>query len=172
MAQINLEEMFFRLRQGDREAFTQIYTELKVPVYTIICRILLSRELAEDVTQELFLKLFISPPDSSVRNPRAFVFKMAHNLSIDALRKHSREDFVESLPITDDSMQNMALRMDLETALLRLPDAEREIVSMHLNGALSFREIAQIMRLSIPAIYRRYRKAIKTVQDYLNGGAV
>lgn len=169
---MDLKEYFSRVRDGDKEAFAHIYNELKQPVLTIACRILRSSEAAEDVAQEVFVKLFVSPPDSSVRNPRAWIFQMVHNLSIDALRKKQCADIEDVTAAQEDDSQDVILRMDVERAMNVLTREEREIVSLHLNGGLKFDEIARIMGLSMSATYRRYRKALKTLRDLLNGGAL
>lgn len=170
MAEINLRELFARIQKGDREAFACVYQELKRPVYTICYRITQSKETAEDITHDVFVKLFRSPPDASVKNMRAWIFQMARNLSIDALRKQSRMA-EQSEPIdTEDPYPPIHLRMDLETALGKLSCDEREILTLHLNADLSFKEIASIVGLSLPATYRKYQKALKHLQEELNGG--
>ena len=170
MAEMNLRELFARIQNGDREAFACVYQEMKRPVYTICYRITGSKETAEDITHDVFVKLFRSPPDASVKNMRAWIFQMARNLSIDALRKQSRMA-EQSEPIcTEDPYPPMFLRMDLETALGKLSFDEREILTLHLNADLSFKEIANIVGLSLPATYRKYQKALKTLQEELTGG--
>lgn len=170
MATINLQELFARIQNGDREAFSCLYQELKQPVYTICYRITQSRETAEDITHDVFVKLFRSPPDASVNNIRAWIFQMARNLSIDALRKKSRTaEHDEEIDIVD-SYDHIHLRMDIEAALRKLPSEEREILTLHLNAELGFKEISNIVGLSLPATYRKYRKALKTIQKELNGG--
>ena len=79
-----MEEYFSKLQTGDKDAFEYIYTELKNPVYTIAYRIVQSKELAEDVTQDVFLKLFAIPQNLAVKYPRAWIFQMTHNAAIDA----------------------------------------------------------------------------------------
>ncbi len=168
---MNLNEYFLRVRNGDKTAFTQIYHELKKPVFTIACRIVRSRETAEDITQEVFVRLFLSPPEPSVKNPRAWIFQMVHNLAVDALRKKHSTDMMEEREMSD-TMGDVELRMDLEAAIGRLMDCEREILSLHLNGGLHFNEISEIVGLSVPSVYRRYRKALKILRNELNGGAL
>ena len=170
MAEIDLKESFARMQNGDSEAFACVYQELKQPVYTICYRITQSRETAEDITHDVFVKLFRSPPDTSVKNIRAWIFQMARNLSIDTLRKNARMAEQDGHCSADDAYDHMHLRMDLEAALRKLPCDEREILTLHLNADLHFREISDIMGLSLPATYRKYRKALKTVQKELNGG--
>lgn len=170
VVEMNLRELFDRIRSGDREAFACVYRELKQPVYTICYRITGSKETAEDITHDVFVKLFRSPPDASVKNLRAWIFQIARNLSIDVLRKQSQM-VEQSEPIcTEDPYPPIHLRMDLETALGKLSFEEREILTLHLNADLSFKEIASIVGLSLPATYRKYRKALKHLQDELNGG--
>ena len=166
----DLKEYFSRVRDGDREAFAQIYEELKRPVYTVACRIVQSKEIAEDVTQDIFVKLFLSPPDSSVKNPRAWIFKMARNLAIDALRKTKSMDIYDTDLTSDDEISNLAMRLDIESALKKLPCIEREILSLRINAELNFNEISHIVGLSMSATYRNYRKAIKTLRVFLEGG--
>lgn len=147
MAEMNLRELFARIQSGDREAFACAYRELKQPVYTVCYRITGSKETAEDITHDVFVKLFRSPPDPSVKNMRAWIFQMARNLSIDALRKQSRMA-EQGEPIgTEDPYPPIHMRMDLETALRKLSCDEREILSLYLNADLSFKEIASIVRL-------------------------
>ena len=168
--EINLQEQFARIRSGDREAFSCVYQEMKQPVYTICYRITGSKETAEDITHDVFVKLFRSPPDTSVKNTRAWIFQMARNLSIDALRKESRRSDRDAPIEIEDPYPHLDLRMDIEAALGNLSCDEREILTLHLNAALNFREISHIIGLSLPATYRRYRNALKLLQKALNGG--
>ena len=172
MFETDLKEYFSRVQNGDKDAFAQIYNELKQPVFTIVCRIVRSKEIAEDVTQDVFVKLFVSPPDSSVRNPRAWIFQMTRNLAIDALRKGQCMD-IDDVDIAEvDQLDGFLLHWDIEAAMRSLPCAEREILSFRLNVELTFLEISRIVELSLPATYRKYRKAIHTLRERLGGGAI
>lgn len=170
MNQANLTEYISMVRNGDKAAFTQIYNDFKQPIYTIIFRIVQSRDAAEDVTHDVFVKLFTSPPDSSVRNPKAWIFRMAHNLAIDAVRKIKCTDIDDESLAGCDCFESVLTRIDIEKAMAKLPECEREIVSLHLTAELTFVEIAGIVGLSVPSTYRRYRSAVKALRYELNGG--
>lgn len=172
MSKINLNEYFLAVRNGDKEAFAQIYDELEKPVFTIVSRIVQSKEIAEDVTQDIFVKLFICPPDSSVKNPRAWFFQMTRNFAINALKKKQGMDVDDLELVADDQISNVVMRMDIESAISTLPQIEREIVSLHVNAELHFNEISHIVGLSLPATYRKYRKVIKTLREFLGGDAL
>jgi RNA polymerase sigma-70 factor (ECF subfamily) len=168
----DLKTLFRQLREGDEAAFVSIYNALKQPVYTICWRIVQVRETAEDLTQDVFLKLYVSPPAETVKNERAWVFRMAHNASIDALRK-SREVQWDGLETgSPEAFASVEQALDLEDAMSRLPDDYRQVLTLHLNAELSFQQIGKLMGLSLSAVYRIYRKAVKLLQQLLNGGAV
>ena len=169
----DLQKCFERLRGGDVSAFAEVYHAIKVPVFTVVYRIVQTRDTAEDVTQDVFVKLFSSPPDPSVKNLRGWIFQMAHNQAIDALRKKRDVPLGSHLPPAEASLcETVGLRLDVEKAMAALTCVQREVVSLHIYGELAFREIAPIVGLSLPAAYRCYRRAIKSLRDQLNGGAV
>ena len=119
----------------------------------------------DDVTPQnaLVVKLLRSPLPSSVSSPRAWIWQMARNLAIDALRK---EHPASPLPEEDDSprapddIKALHQRLDLEQAFSRLDPLSRQIVTLHVDADLTFAQIADITALSLPRVYRIYKKAI------------
>lgn len=163
----SLGEYLILMSSGDRDAFVKLYEELKRPVFTVIFRIVTSRESAEDITQEFFIKLYKSPPKERIKNPRAWLFMSARNMAIDHIRsRRPYEELDENIQYEDD----IAADMDVEGAIASLEKTEREIVTLHLNCELTFSEISEIMGLSMPSVYRRYRKAIGKMKEKLQGG--
>ena len=172
MNEYELQKAFSLVRQGDREAFSDIYRELSKPVYTVALRIVRRRECAEDIAQNVFVKLFLSPPDISVKNLRAWIFRMTHNLAIDTLRTEhvAQTDEMPEDRLTDyDEARHTDWRIDMEQAMAKLSQTEREIVTLHVNGELGFAEIADIEKMSLPATYRAYRRALKRLRESLDG---
>lgn len=170
MTQLELQTNLNHMKQGDREGFTQIYHGLKTPVYTIVLRIVGDRAAAEDIMQETFLKLYTNPPGSEVKNPRAWIFRVAQNLAIDARRRKTAQELPEGLPSGDDLAREVGLRLDLTRAFGALEEDSARIVSLHLTAGLTFGEIAAIEARSLAAVYRIYRKGIKELRKQLNGG--
>ncbi len=161
------------LRNRDMTAFEKIYAELKTPVYTIIMRIIGDDGLAEDILQEVFIKLYHSPPAADVRNPRAYIFKMARNFAIDGARKHRLDASLDELEDTvQEPERDFALRLDVEAAMRQLPSIERQIVTLHVNGGLKFREIADIVEEPLGTVLWRYQTAVSKLRKYLSGGAI
>lgn len=161
------------LRQGDLAAFEEIYTQLSTPLFTVILRITRDRELSEDILQEVFLKLYQSPPGPDVKKPRAYLFQTARNLALDALRRRPGEvDLDELSDLPQPGIGDPAQRLDLERAFAALSPEERQLVSLHLNGGLKFRELARITGAPLGTVLWRYRKAIEKLRRLLNGGSL
>jgi len=155
------------LLTGDKDAFVKIYEEFKKPIFTVILRIVSSKESAEDITQDFFIKLYNKPPKEKIHNPRAWLFKVARNMAIDHLRSMS---YFETLDEDLNYESDIAVNIDLERAMQGLEREEREIVTLHLNCELTFSEISKITGLSLPSVYRRYQKALKSLKKQLQGG--
>ena len=163
----DLKNLLAAVRGGDRTAFESLYESLKTPLYTIILRVTCDAALSEDILQEIFLKLYLSPPEPSV-NPRAYICRMARNLAVDGVRKRKPTvDLEEAENCLYHPMPDLAQKMDVENALLMLPDRERQIVTLHINGELKFREIAGILVLPLGTVLWAYRKAIKQLRSIL-----
>lgn len=161
------------MRSGDKNAFEKIYEDLKTPVYTIIVRMIGDTQLAEDLLQEVFLKLYRSPAAGEIRNPRAYLFQMAHHLAIDSIRSRkadaSLDEMEDTVPMPE---QDVALRLDVENAMQLLPSLERQIVTLHVNAGLTFGEVAKIVEKPLGTVLWRYQSAVSKLRKYLSGGAI
>lgn len=168
----NLKLKIEKFRDGDMDAFSEIYEELKIPVYTIIYRILYDRMLAEDVMQDIFVRLYKAPPSLQIDKPRAYIFQMARNLALDSKRK-----IKVSEPLADRGEPNnpsmeflVSTRLDIESALKNLELEDREIVTMRINANMKFREIAELTKKPLGTVLWRYQRAIGRLREILSGG--
>lgn len=168
----DLKLMLEEFRNGNFEAFPRIYKELKIPIYTIIYRILYDHMVSEDVMQEIFLKIYNTPPSKDIDNPRAWIFQMSRNLAIDYKRKiKDSEPLSHKVESKESSLENsISTRLDIESALMLLEAKDREIVTLRLNGDLKFREIAEITKMPLGTVLWGYRKAIDRLRVLLSGG--
>ena len=158
-----------RLRQGNAEAFDAIYEDMKTPIYTVLLRIVGDRETAEDCFQELSVDLWENPPEG-VKKPRAWLFQCARNRALDALRRRRPTEDLDALE-TLRAPDNPTVKLELTDALGRLPLTERQLVTLHLNAGLRFREIARMLDLPQGTAYSRYKRAIGELQIMLKGDA-
>jgi RNA polymerase sigma-70 factor (ECF subfamily) len=158
-----------RIARGDMAAFDEVYADMKTPVYTVILRTLRDRQLAEDVLQEVFIKLYRQPP-TGVRAARAYLFRMARNSALDVLRRQLLVEGDEAFDLVPEDAPpdgGAGLRMDLEAALRCLSVNDRQIVTLHTLGGLRFREIAELMHMPLGTVLWRYRRAIERLRELL-----
>ena len=169
MTDERLKMLLQQLRNGDQRAFSDIYQEMKVPVFTVLVRMTGDRSLAEDLLQEVFLKIYRQPPQ--VEKPRAYLFRMTRNLAVDVLRRSQPTESLEEqehLGITYDS----DVKLDLEQAFSMLTLQERQLAALHLSAGLTFREVAVIVERPLGTVLWQYQKAIGKLRMMLDGGCL
>ena len=154
-------------KAGDMEAVRFLYVRYKDHVYGYVVSIVREQHEAEDVTQQVFMKLMVSIQKYQPRAVpfTAWILRVARNLAIDHLRQRRSipcEEVFESTCQSDDSGRDY--RWDLEGALRALPEDQREVVVLrHLVG-LTPVEIADRLGRSVSSIHglhHRGRRALK-----------
>lgn len=171
MNDVELRQELEALRRGERDAFERIYRDMGTPVFTVILRITQDRAASEDILQEVFVKLFHAPPGPEVRKPRAYLLQTARNLAIDALRRQPRHEDIDAYRhLAREDPRGREERLDLERALGALSLPERQIVVLHVNGDLKFREIAEMLHVPLGTVLWRYRRAIGALRAMLSDG--
>ena len=128
------------------------------------------RTLAEDITQETFIRFFESKDYHSIGKEMAYLYTIARNLCIDSFRKQ-KDELVEDLPAkiqempeSRDKVESIVDRVSIEQALDRLTADEREAVVLRFSGELSVEDIAKSMDISRFAVRRRILSALEKLR--------
>ena len=131
-----------------------------------------SRADAEDIVQDVFLKLFRSSENlKSVRNVKHYLIRSISNACRDFHRR--RQDTLPLEKADKESVQDDDLKMYEEYLRITelagtLPQEQKEILYMKCIDGLKFREIADILELPQATVKSRYRYAIQGIQKQLN----
>ena len=158
-----------------------LFEQLHLPVFRYVMRKTKDSGRAEDITQESFLRLFRHlKEERPVDNPKAWLFTVANNLAIDACRRDSHiQDLDEATRIEDaqvshDNPEKLTLQRErlerLRSAVLNLTDLERECLHLRAEG-LRYREIADLMNVSLSSITHAVRRATLKLSRELENGA-
>ena len=145
-------------RGGSQAAFEQIVRRYQRPVIGLIVRMTGDRALAEDLAQDTFVKAFrhLASFDAT-RRLSSWLFRIAHNTTLDALRRLDRHVVdLEGLPDGDarrdpaapalpDGVEQAALGAALTQALQALRPGYRAAVALRYDQELPFDEIGQIL---------------------------
>lgn len=129
---------------------------------------------AKDLLQELFIKLRQGLPEA-VENEKAYVWRLAHNLAIDWLRrKGARHRTVEGAALDPRHMFAAEANPDaaffaqcVQQALSSLPQEQRTIAQLKLWDGLTFEEIALVQGIPLNTAASRYRYAIDKLRSLL-----
>lgn len=138
----------------------------------------LTRDEADtsDILQEVFRRLAVRPAImEGVRQERAFLLRLAHNLAIDFIRRRAaRSRSVETLAAEGsnifapaDHPDEQAFRLELTQALAELPPDQRAVVHLKLWEELTFEEIGQTLGISANTAASRYRYGVDKLRSRL-----
>jgi RNA polymerase sigma-70 factor (ECF subfamily) len=169
------------VQRRDPDALACFFDAAFPYVYNLALRLTGDRHAAEDVTQEVFLKVHRAAErlDPS-RNPRPWVTTIAYNAVRDVARRRSTrpEDPVDAAEIGERSPgtgtpEEVLLQREreqlLERALGELDDLSRTVVVLHDFGGHSHEEIADIVEASHAAVRKRYSRALQRMADIIRG---
>ncbi|MDY7094925.1 MAG: sigma-70 family RNA polymerase sigma factor [Acidobacteriota bacterium] len=175
-----------RALEGSQEAYHDIVVRYQRPVFTVVLRMVRDPQLAEDLTQESFIKAFraLATFDPS-RKLASWLFKIAHNTTLDHLRRRSL-DTVPLEPGEDEapdrrsqwadphaeSPEHRASMGDLaeaiEAALDQLRPEYREIVVLRYQEGLAYQEIAEILDLPMGTVKTHIHRSRRQLAEILS----
>lgn len=124
------------------------------------------REIAEDITQETFLRFLESNVHINIGQSLRYLYTIAHNLCVDEYRKHRTEpldDAVVDTHVEDKMMTQIAVRM----ALSQLDEADKELLLLRYVNEVPVSVISKLYGISRFAVYRKILQATKTLKGKL-----
>ena len=176
---ICIEDVVSRAQSGQLDAFSILYEEYLGRVYRYVFARLSSVELAEDITQEVFLRAFEDISSFRFRGKPfiAWLFRIAHNLIIDHHRRSNRFRLIPvPEPVTNSGEDPfIVVESNLEMAKLRqaitkLPPAQKEAVTFRLLVGLSINETARAMGKSEGAVKSLQHDGTRNLRKLMERG--
>jgi len=142
-----MKDLIHGLKAGDSRAFEQLVQEFGDRVHRYVAR-LAGLEGAEDLTQEVFLRVYRSIGSFDPSGGLApWIFTIATHLSVDQLRRRkARPEAPPPANSSGDPVEARELRETLLEAVAQLPEEQRRVFHLREEAGLSFREIAQVLR--------------------------
>jgi len=169
--------LMLRYRDGDVTAFESLYRRHNDSLYRYLLRLCRNRETAEDLYQDVWSKIIQSRhryrPTAKFTT---FLYRVAHNCFIDYLRRNKRHaggsdadaDLRASLADGPDRLAEISMvREKLETALLSLPDEQRDVFLLHEEAGLSLDDIAMVTHVNRETAKSRLRYAFTKLKAAL-----
>ena len=180
--QLDDRALVVRILEGDRDRFTELVRRYEKRVINYVYRITHRYEEAHDLAQEIFVKVYLALDRYDPKYQfSTWLFRIAQNASIDALRKKSIAEVPLARPTEDDSqkerefadtgaspyraLKNKQLASAIEKAVKNLPADYRELIQLRHFAELSYEEIASMKKLPLGTVKNklfRARNLLKT----------
>ena len=162
------KELFERLEGGDLSALDGLIGAYYPEILRFCLRHTPTRECAEDAAQETFLRCVRHIDAYAHRGHfRAWLYKIAANACADILRRSHSDAELPDAAGEEPGYERAELKTDLERALARLPEAQRELLLLRYAHELTLREIAEIQGLPLRTAQSRLRAALKAMKKLM-----
>ena len=173
----NEKELFVRMAEGDQAAFTKIFDHYEPRIYPFVLKITRSELSAEEIVQELFIKLWTNRAAAKkIENPRSYIFRMATNRTTNYLKTMARQvrivekatgQVVIERNVTEEMVDLKETEELINKALQQLPEQQKKVYILSRREGLNADEIATKMNLSSKTVKNHLTEALHTIKERL-----
>lgn len=161
--------------QHDRRAFTQLFHIHKHKLYSFLLRLTGSTEMAEDVTQDVFLRMWENRSRlPGIENFDSYIFRTARNRCITVFKRAAMEAAIlmeaqYTTPswnrVTDDAVVEKELREKLRSLLEKLPPQQKLVYTLSREYGLKYEEIGRRLDISPATVKNHMVQALRTLRE-------
>lgn len=183
------EQLIKGYLNGNDNCFEQLLKRHKNKIFSYIVLTVKQRDIAEDIFQEVFLKVINTMNKGSYKEEGKFlpwVMRIAHNMVMDYFRNGKKMQFVDNADQDDEEEVDVfrllvndeknaeekilegEIEQEIRTMIDRLDDEQKEVVLMRHYGKMSFKEIAEMTNVNINTALGRMRYAIINLREMMN----
>jgi RNA polymerase sigma-70 factor (ECF subfamily) len=182
--QLDDRALVARILEGDRDRFTELVRRYEKRVINYVYRITHRYEEAHDLTQEIFVKVYLALDRYDPKYQfSTWLFRIAQNSAIDVLRKKSIPEVSLARPSEEEpqrerefadtgvspyrALKNKQLSAAIEKAVEKLPPDYRELIQLRHFAELSYEEIASMKKLPLGTVKNKLFRARNLLKDEL-----
>ncbi len=170
--------LFYKIKNGDIKSFDSLFSTYFASLHRFACDILKSSETAEEVVQDVFLKLWNKRTSIIIKTSlKAYLYRMVYNTALNYIRDnhtadHTNIDYdniqtrIDILNIQSDEdifekILSDEIEQDLKTSLENLPSGCREIFILCRVEGMSYAEAAAHLKLSVSTVKTQISRAVE-----------
>jgi RNA polymerase sigma factor (sigma-70 family) len=167
----------FQNEESRNYAFNLLIRKYQQRVYGHIRKMVIDHDDANDLTQEVFIKVWNNLLDFREHSQLfTWIYRIATNECLSLLKKKRRKFF---LPINDVEkelgeklesspfIEGETIQLKLQKALLKLPEKQRLVFNMKYYDEMKYEEISQVLGTSVGALKASYHLAVKKIEEFL-----
>lgn len=174
----NDSEFIRQFKSGDVRGFNEIVRKYQQQVYWVIRKMVLDHDVADDITQEVFIKVHSALKDfREESNLFTWLYRISVNYSINHIKKVKVRNTISVEMVTeqieskdkaaDEIIDDDAKKQILEQAIETLPAQQRAVFNLRYYDRLSYDNIAEILGKSVGGIKANYFHAVKKIGEYV-----
>ncbi|MGC4035764.1 MAG: RNA polymerase sigma-70 factor [Chitinophagaceae bacterium] len=171
--------MLQSIAEGSQIAFTQLYHLYSDKLYSFILRMTESPEAAQDIVQNVFLKIWKDRENiAGIENLNAYIFRMAKNNAINSFKRSMNETLILSkiqkeLEVYDvaspeENLRQKEVKSLLANAIKDLPPQQNLVYKLSREQGLKHNEIARLLKISPYTVKNHLVVALRTIQEHLS----
>ena len=183
VTQLNDQQLIYSYLEGNEKAFEILLTRHKAKIYTQIYLFVKNTALAEDIFQEVFIKIIDTLRKGKYNHEGKFLpwaLRISYNMCVDNFRRTKRRpkvsqtetfDIFDVLKSGDENAEELIMKSQTHQKIRSLVDAlppeQREVVILRHYADMSFKEISQLTRVSINTALGRMRYALINIRKMI-----
>ncbi|TCC93158.1 RNA polymerase sigma factor [Pedobacter hiemivivus] len=171
-------ELLHLLKQGDNVAFDKIYNLYSQKIYHNILRVVKQSDLAEEILQEVFLKIWDKRLSINIESSfKSYIFKIAHNLVMDLFRRAAFDRnlinrlAIESNSSFDNSTEDIIDFKDtqklIDEAIELLPPQRKNVYLLCKIEGKTYQEVSELLNISTSTVSDHIVKATKLIKHHI-----
>ncbi len=181
--EIDDDQLLLRFHEGDRAALEELFQKYRQPAFRVAYRLLGNEADALDAVQDGFIKALTHLGTFEHRSSfKTWLLRVVSNASLDLGRQRSRRETVnldaaevqngplDQLQVLDESgsrLERAELRSLIDEALQILSDSQRQTFVLQADAGLSYREVAEVLDISIGTVMSRLFYAREKMRAFL-----
>ncbi len=177
------QQLIAQYLDGNERSFEELLTRHRNKIYTSIYLFVKDQSQAEDIFQEVFIKIIDTLRKGKYNHEGKFVqwaMRISYNMCVDHFRRNKRRpivaptetfDIFDVLQLSDDDAEVTMVKSETHQKIRKLvdllPEEQREVVILRHYADMSFKEIAQLTRVSINTALGRMRYALINIRKMI-----
>ncbi len=162
-----LHEIFDKMRKEDKKSYEELYKKYYKLVYNIAFSILKNKENAEDISQNVFIKIGNLKKEKLPNSYEAsWLYTVTKNECISLFRKTKETLTIEDIKNEnlEDEIEGIIQKNSYEKMMENLEKIEKQIIFLKVEAGYSFKEIARLLKMPIGTVQWKYYKSLHALK--------